>query len=57
MAPRKKTNAAPDVDVLIVGAGFSGLGLAVLAGDLAQVVEQLRLRRIEARPVGLRLER
>ena len=29
MAPRKKTNAAPDVDVLIVGAGFSGLGLAV----------------------------
>ena len=29
MAPRKKTTAAPDVDVLIVGAGFSGLGLAV----------------------------
>ncbi|HEX5776044.1 MAG TPA: NAD(P)/FAD-dependent oxidoreductase [Caulobacteraceae bacterium] len=29
MAPRRKTTAAPDVDVLIVGAGFSGLGLAV----------------------------
>ena len=29
MAARKKRVAAPDVDVLIVGAGFSGLGLAV----------------------------
>ena len=29
MAARKKRVAAPDVDVLLVGAGVSGLGLAV----------------------------